>query len=114
LTCNDLSGKAASHASDLLARAPRACTSDADCALVSYAVRCVAGCGGSFQSVNVSAVEAAQASVRRAEEYFCSRFENKACFGPLTPSCGGGNARAQIMLPSCVAGQCQVTYQLTQ
>ena len=115
LTCNDLSGKAASHASDLLARAPRACTSDADCALVSNAVRCVAGCGYRVQSVNVSAVEAGQASVRRAEEYFCSRFENKPCPAPMTLPCGGGGStRDYITRPSCVAGQCQVTSQLSQ
>ena len=110
LTCNDLSGKAASHARDLLDRAPRACTADADCALVSYAVRCDAGCGSRSQSVNVSAVEAARASVRRVEDYFCSRFENKPCPAPLDLPC---NTRDQITLPSCVAGQCQAVAQLT-
>jgi hypothetical protein len=114
LTCSELSLKAWDHASGLVDRAPRDCTVDADCALVSNSVRCVAGCGGSFQTVQVGAVEAAEASVRRAEDYFCSRFENKPCPPPTPLPCGAGGGPDQTIRLRCVAGLCQVTSQLTQ
>lgn len=106
LTCNDLASKADSRANDLLDRAPRACTTDADCALVSYAVSCVAGCGNRFKSVNANEVESAKASVQRVEDYFCSRFANKPCPAPLDLPC----ARPPNQGPqaTCVAGQCEI------
>jgi hypothetical protein len=66
--------------------AGRVCSTDADCTIVDYGLRCFADCGYP-SAVASSAVSALEATIGRIDEANCTPFEAAACSGPIIPPC---------------------------
>jgi len=106
LSCEGLGSRAAARVDDTLKRAPRDCTVDADCSLISSTIRCVADCGGFHHSVAASAVAQLDQSVLLVQDPLCTEFESRGCPPPRTLPCAPVTATPQSAV--CVNGQCEV------
>jgi hypothetical protein len=104
LSCDDLQSRASARVEDTLQRAPRDCTIDADCSLISSAVRCVAGCGSFNHSVAASAVSQLNQVVSLLQDPFCTDFANR-CPPPRDLPCARPTSTAQAV---CLNGQCNI------
>lgn len=105
-SCDDLLRVASVRVTSIFDDAPRACSSDDDCALAQATLVCVPSCGN-LQSVASSALEGLQRSIAAAQGLYCGSLKSRGCPAQPQLPCVAprGTTRA-----ACNAGQCQVTY----
>jgi hypothetical protein len=108
LGCEDLGRRAAARVDEALSNAPRDCTVDTDCSLISSAVRCVADCGSFRHSVATSAVAQLNQVVLLTQDPLCSEFESRSCPPPRPLPCEPAATPNAV----CIGGQCDVQYPL--
>jgi hypothetical protein len=109
LSCDDLGQRAAAAVEDLAERAPRDCTVDTDCRVVSFRsdVSCVASCGEFNHSVATRVLEQLVQSALRVKDSFCTEFESRGCPPPLALPCLPPTSTPRAV---CVTGQCDIQY----
>ena len=108
LSCQGLNEKVGARMTQARMAAARTCTSDDDCTIMSWSLRCtLPGCGAQYDSVASIATAELNAEIQQLENAFCDDYEGRDCF-VLAPSCpipAGADAATH---PGCVAGQCAI------
>jgi hypothetical protein len=84
--CEDWSRQASTGRRVAQDEAGRDCSTDGDCEIVDYGLRCFADCGYP-SAVASSMVPALEATIEALDERNCDRFENASCPGPTIPPC---------------------------
>jgi hypothetical protein len=103
LSCEDVSNEANLRRTEVLENAERACTVDADCALVDLSVRCLSDC--SFRAaVASSGATQVQSDVEQIESLFCGESEVVGCPRPPELPCPQPGLPRAI----CALGRCEV------
>ena len=87
--------------------AGRACSTDVECEIVDYGLRCFADCGYA-SAVASSAIPALETAIEKLDEDNCDRFQAANCSGPIIPPCVSPDGT-----PSAVCRSSQCTLELT-
>jgi hypothetical protein len=109
VSCEDLATLAYEHGRELADAADRRCQNDGDCALLYWPSTCLITDDG---LVGVASSELARLTqtLGRAGAKYCNVYWERPCPEPTRP--GDFNAPAGEPYAGCVAGQCEVFYNL--
>jgi hypothetical protein len=109
LSCDDLANHAAARLSTSLGGADRSCKRDADCALYTPHLSCVADCSLPAAVAN-TAMFTLPDSIFHVQRDVCDAFDARSCAGPAALPCPSGPTAPRA---TCFAGQCTVSSTLS-